>query len=426
MRIGLVTYEYPPQPGLGGVGTYAFRLAGALAGAGHEVVVLAGPASGPEIPLENVTVHRLAARYEPSLGFSAFRWVYWQVLSRMMEKAHPIVWHWMRWNLASADALLDIHRKTPLDVIEAPEHAANGLFAGRLRKWPTVVRIHGPWDLFFGINRTEGTAMNRMLTSLERKSTNYAQVVTTPSHTMSAFMHAKWGMRHAPRVVPNFMDVPELPAPLPDPAGPQRIVVAGRIERFKGQDVLVKAFARIADKHPRAELHVIGPDQWSAKESFASVVDQLVPDADARRRVVLTGPVTLTQVQEELRNAAAAVVCSSGFESFSFSTLEAMAAARPIVGSRVGAIPELLDSGNCGLLAAPGNVAQFADGLDAILSDRALAQRLASAAHDRARRRYDTAVAIPQMVRAFKHAREIFHGVEALPRRGAVPALLSA
>ena len=51
-----------------------------------------------------------------------------------------------------------------------------------------VVRIHGPWDLFFGINRTEGTAMNRMLTSLERKSTAYAQVVTTPSHTMAAFM----------------------------------------------------------------------------------------------------------------------------------------------------------------------------------------------------------------------------------------------
>jgi len=424
MRIGLVSYEYPPQPGLGGVGTYVYRLASALGQAGHEVVVLAGPASGDEIPLHNVTVHRIAARYEPSLGFSLFRWIYWRVLSKMMEKAHPIVWHWMRWNLASADALLEIHRKTPLDVIEAPEHAANGLFAGRLRRWPMVVRIHGPWDLFFGINRTEGTAMNRMLTSLERKSTRYAQIVTTPSRTMSAFIRKKWNMMRPPVVVPNFMDVPEIPAPLPGPDEPQRIVVAGRIERFKGQDVLVKAFARIAARHPRAELHVIGPDQWSAKESFASVVDQIVTDPDARRRVILTGPVTLTQVQEELRGATCAVVCSSGFESFSFSTLEAMAAARPIVGSRVGAIPELLDNGRCGLLAAPGNVAQFADSLDQLLSNPDLRHQLATNAHDRARRRYDTQVAIPQMVRAFKHAREIFYGVEDLPRTNPIHSTL--
>ena len=213
-------------------------------------------------------------------------------------------------------------------------------------------------------------------------------------------------------------------APLPGPDEPQRIVVAGRVERFKGQDVLVKAFARIAARHPRAELHVIGPDQWSVKESFASIVDQIVTDPDARRRVILTGPVSLTQVQQELRGATCAVVCSSGFESFSFSTLEAMAAARPIIGSRVGAIPELLDHGRCGLLAAPGNVSQFADALDQLLSNPELCRQLAARAHHRARRRYDTQIAIPQMVRAFNHARQIFHGAEDLPRTNSVQAAL--
>jgi glycosyltransferase involved in cell wall biosynthesis len=129
----------------------------------------------------------------------------------------------------------------------------------------------------------------------------------------------------------------------------------------------------------------------------------------------------LAQVQEELRRAAVAVVCSSGFESFSFSTLEAMAAARPIIGSRVGAIPELLDDGRCGLIAAPANVPQFAEHLERLLSDRDLSQRLSLAAHARARRRYDTQVAIPMMIRQFKHAREIFLGVEDLPRANCAP-----
>lgn len=416
MRIGLVSYEYPPQSGLGGVGTYTFRLAGALGRAGHEVVVLAGPTEEEDIPQPNVTLHRIPAWYEPPLGSRSLRFLYWRVFATMMDRAHPLVWHWMRWNMASGDALLDIHRKTPLDVIEAPEHAANGLFVGRLRKWPMVVRIHGPWDLFFGINRTTGTAMNRLLTYLERKSTEYAQVCTTPSHTMAAFIRAKWRMKSAPVAVPNFMDVPETPAPLPPADGPQRIVCAGRLERFKGQDTLVKAFARVAAQHPRAELHVIGPDQWSTKQSFAQVVDQLVPEADVRRRVILTGPQPLAQVQEELRNACVAVICSSGFESFSFSTLEAMAAGRPIVGSRVGAIPELLDNGNCGLIAAPGNVAQFADCLDRLLGDPELRRQLARNAHRRARTRYDTQTAIPAMLRQFNHAREAFHRTQVAPK----------
>jgi glycosyltransferase involved in cell wall biosynthesis len=420
MRIGLVSYEYPPQSGLGGVGTYTFRLAGALGRAGHEVVVLAGPTEEADIEQPNVTIHRIPARYEPPLDVRAFRFLYWRIFATLMDKAHPLVWHWMRWNMAAPDALAEIHRRTPLDVIEAPEHAANGLFVGRTKRWPMVVRIHGPWDLFFGINKTDGLAMNRMLAYLERKSTSCAQVVTTPSRTMSAFIHRKWKLPRRPEVVPNFMDVPADAAPLPDPRGPQRIVCAGRLERFKGQDVLVKAFARIAPQHPKAQLVIIGPDQWSTKETFSQVVDQLVPDREVRGRIVLTGPQPLAAVQEELRRAAVAVVCSSGFESFSFSTLEAMAAARPIVGSMVGAIPELLDAGRCGLLAAPANVAQFADCLDRLLSDRELSRRLASCAHERARRKYDTDVAIPMMVRQFRRAREMFYGGEAAERAGLV------
>src|SRR5438034_1309925 len=142
MRIGLVSYEYPPQRGLGGVGTYTFRLAGALGRAGHDVIVLAGPSEEADLEQHNVTIHRIAARYEPPLGFRGFRWLYWRVFATMMDKAHPLVWHWMRWNMASGDALLDIHRRTPLDVIEAPEHAANALFCGRIPSRPRRTAAH--------------------------------------------------------------------------------------------------------------------------------------------------------------------------------------------------------------------------------------------------------------------------------------------
>jgi glycosyltransferase involved in cell wall biosynthesis len=133
-----------------------------------------------------------------------------------------------------------------------------------------------------------------------------------------------------------------------------------------------------------------------------------VPDPAIRARIHLPGPQPLATVQEALRGATIAVICSSGFESFSFSTLEAMAWARPIVGSRVGAIPELLDHGRCGLTVAPGNVAHFAEALDRLLTDRQLCEALGTAAHEKAYRCYDTAAALPQFIEVFTKARAAF------------------
>jgi glycogen(starch) synthase len=408
MRIGLVSYEYPPQSGFGGVGTYVYRLAGALGRAGHEVIVLAGPTDAPhEWPQQNVTLHRIDAYYDPP-RIPGLRFLWWRIVAAYLDRFHRIVFHWLKWDLATRDALSRIHARTPLDVIESPEHAANGLMVGRTRRWPMIIRLHGPWDLFFGINRTDGMAMNRLLTWLEHRSCDYADLITAPSRTMAAFMHERWCLRQMPTPIPNFMDVPTTATPLPPADGPQRIVCAGRLERFKGQDTLVKAFARIAAKHPRAELVLIGPDQWSRKMTFSQCVDRWVTDTSIRRRILLPGPQSLEQVQSALRSATVAAVCSAGFESFSFSTLEAMAAARPILGSRVGAIPELLGNGNCGLTAAPGNVAQFADALDRLLCDRSLCQRLAAAAHARARQCYDTAAVLPEFLKTFERARRQF------------------
>src|SRR5206468_11907421 len=90
MRIGLVSYEYPPQRGLGGVGTYTFRLAGALGRAGHEVIVLAGPSEGAEFDQPNVTVHRLPARYDPPVNLRTIKFLYWRFFARLMNSANPL------------------------------------------------------------------------------------------------------------------------------------------------------------------------------------------------------------------------------------------------------------------------------------------------------------------------------------------------
>ena len=416
MRIGLISYEYPPQQGMGGVGTYMFRLAGALGRAGHEVHVITGPSDRAPVQQTNVTLHRIEAEFEPEAS-RVTRWLYWHAIAEPMGKCNPIIWHWLRWNFASYEAIRRIDAEHPFDVVEAPEHAANGWMAGRIHRWPIVIRMHCPWELFVRINRVPFNPMDRLLSMLERRTVaNYADCLTVPSEAMKREVEKSWKLRRPPVIIPNFMDVPGTPAALSGDDGPQKIICAGRIEPLKGQDTLAKAFALVAKKNPRAELWILGPDRWG-KASFTELLPKIVPDAAIRARIHMPGLVPLSAMGEYVRSARVAVVASIGFESFSYSTLEAMASARPTIVTRTGALPELIEHERNGLVVTPDEPHEMAAALERLLGDRALAESCGLAAYAKARRQYDTGVVLPRMMEAYEAAAHFFYGDRNVPKQ---------
>jgi glycosyltransferase involved in cell wall biosynthesis len=416
MRIGLISYEYPPQQGLGGVGTYMFRLAGALGRAGHEVHVIAGPSDRSPVQQANVRLHRIPAHFDVKTHNVAVRWLYWQGLARVMGWMHPLIWHWIKWNLASYDAIRQIDSEHRLDLVECPEHAANGWMAGQIHRWPIVVRMHCPWDLFVRINRFPFNPMNRLLAYLERRTArSYADCVTVPSQAMKNVVDRTWELRRTPVVFPNFMDFPEFQHPLP-PANHEaepHIVCVGRVEPLKGQDTLARAFAMIAHKYTRARLVIVGPDRWPGKASFAELLPTLVPDPAIRSRIDLRGAVPLEQVGQILRAARVSVVSSRGFESFSYAALEALAAGRPVIATDTGALPEIVEDERTGLIVHAGDAREMARAMDRLLCDRTHSQHLADAGFEVARQRSNTAAVLPQILRCYDQATELYCQIRA-------------
>ena len=413
MRIGLVSHEYPPQHGLGGVGSYMFRLAGALGQTGHEVHVFAGPSDRPPIQQANVHLHRIEAIYQPDSSIRAVRWLYWRGLAPLLNWAHPTIWHWIKWDLASLEVLREFHAQCPLDIIETPEHAANGWMAGHLRACPMILRVHCPWEIFIRINRFPPNPMNRALARLERRTAaRFADAVTVPSQAMLREVDHSWKLRRPPVVIPNFIDVPHRPAAAPEGDAPY-IVCIGRIEPLKGQDTLVRAFAMVGRAHPRARLALVGPDRWPGERRFAQVLAELAPDPAIRQRIEMPGAVALDQVAQYLRQAHVVVIPSRGFESFSFAALEALASARPVVAANVGALPEIVRHEETGLLVPPDDPHGLADAIERLLEDRRLATALALAGHTRARQQYDTSAVLPRILAAYDQATDFFCSVNA-------------
>jgi len=164
-------------------------------------------------------------------------------------------------------------------------------------------------------------------------------------------------------VVPNGVDL-ELFRP-PNFRSPDGEVILS-IARFvpdKDQKTLVEAFAAIADRHPGAELRLVG--DGPRLEPVRRHALALLPES---RVAFLPGRLDLLP----LFHQSSLFVLSSLREGLPNVILEAMATGLPVVATRVGGIPEVVEEGRTGLLVPAGDVRAMASALDRLLSDENL------------------------------------------------------
>lgn len=154
------------------------------------------------------------------------------------------------------------------------------------------------------------------------------------------------------------------------------VAVVARLRREKGIDVVIRAVDRLAGVD---DLHLIiagsGPREAELRE------------LSGRSGV----PVHFLGNRDDVAvwyALADVVAIPSRLESFGRVTLEAMAAGRPIVASRVGGLQEAFTDGVNALLVPPEDEAALAAALRTLLCDGELARRLAEAARERFRSRY--------------------------------------
>jgi glycosyltransferase involved in cell wall biosynthesis len=152
---------------------------------------------------------------------------------------------------------------------------------------------------------------------------------------------------------------------------PPAALFVGVLERYKAVDVLAEAWRLAAPRLPGAELHVVGGG------SLREVVERLVAELpeQTRRTESLSTPEVARALDE-----ATVLVLPSRSEGLGRVVVEAFCRGRGVVASGVGGIPDLVENGTTGLLVAPGDDRALADELVRVLQDRALAERLGSAA----------------------------------------------
>ena len=268
-----------------------------------------------------------------------------------------------RW-ASDLDDLADVVRREKIQLINA--HRAEGhLYASlaslRLGRRIPVVRTRGD------IRPPKGHLLNRWL------HLDLTDALVIPSKVLQGPLVERLGRR--PRrlsIIPPGVDADrftssrsprEARARLGWPAGGALGGGVGRLSPVKGWDVFLQAAARAAATVPDAGFVVIGGDAQLSKADLLRMAARLgIGD-----RVRCTGRVD--EIIPYVEALDVAVVPSVGSEAICRVALEHMALGRPVIGSRINAIPEAVVNGRTGLLVEPGDVEALAGAMVRLLKD---------------------------------------------------------
>jgi glycosyltransferase involved in cell wall biosynthesis len=146
------------------------------------------------------------------------------------------------------------------------------------------------------------------------------------------------------------------------------LFIGGNAAR-KGLTTLIAAFQKIAPDFSDVHLKILGSGRAMA------FYRALAKTSGLGARIRFLGSVPNEEVRRIFPHASL-LAMPSLMEGFGLVFLEAMAAGVPVIGSRVGGIPEIIRHGTNGFLVAPRDVGELADKMRRLLENRSLAHRL--------------------------------------------------
>ncbi len=204
-----------------------------------------------------------------------------------------------------------------------------------------------------------------------------ADAVTSVSRAGSKELKAL-RLRRAPLAIPNGAE-PGPASRAPGRRAEDFILTVGRLAAYKGTDVLLMAFAALAESEPGLRLVVCGPDQSAGRlPRFAAALR-------LGRRARFPGAVGPRRV-DSLLGSCRFFVLPSRDENMPMALLEAMARGKAVIAARVGGVAEAVTHGVDGLLVPPNDVKALTRAMRLLCRDARLRARLGRRARETARR----------------------------------------
>lgn len=202
-------------------------------------------------------------------------------------------------------------------------------------------------------------------------------------------------LRAITQVIYNCIDVEKFQIVAGTSPNRPTLGFVGNLHEIKGVDYLIKAVPLIRQVVPKIELLIAGREREQGYEAYLKNIARESGVLDAVRFVG-----EINDVSAFLKKIHLLVVPSLD-EPFGYVNIEAGAAGLPVVASRVGGIPEVIEDHKSGILVQPGDENAIADACLQILNNRELATAMGIRGRAIVEEKFSTSVCMPHWVRLF-------------------------
>lgn len=395
LNICLVSREYPPETGWGGIGNYTYNLAHSLSDLGCSVHVIAQSLDVDKDYLDDdVHIHRIA--HKTIFPFKG----YLREFCLRLEYSRCVYLK-----------LKELIKKFHIQIVEAPNFSAEGLVYSLLKKTPLVTRLHTHFSEIIEFSKWPKTLDRRLSCLLEEAAILRSDLITCST---KAHMGAVFGEIGFPggRVehIPLGIHLPQIKEGYDgDKKIPPSVLFVGRLEARKGVHALVKAVPHVLRELPETIFYIVGRDTFvtenyisfsgSRADSFKARLISEIPEG-CRRNVIFPGYLERDELNKYYESCSI-FVAPSLYESFGFIYIEAMSYAKPVIGCGVGGVPEVIEDGVSGLLVPPEDHLALARGILRLLNDGPLMAIMGANARERVRNSFTDVAMAKKSLRAY-------------------------
>ena len=363
MNILFLASDYPPHL-VGGVGTYTHHFARYLAARGHRAFVITRTDQTPcEYEEEGVRVWRV--RHEPAWPFDPVRHRFPRAIERI------------EYSMAVARQMRTVLRRFPIDLVESCESRTEGFWHYAFHRRPALfIKLHTPDRVIFQVNQESTSEDAALIVMLEEWWLRRAHRLIGLTQAMTSTVAGLYRF--------NAETIPRVRVPVdtdffaPDPAAatdrPLQVLYVGRLEFRKGVHVLLRALPRILQAVPHVHVLLAGENC-----GMQPLLDAYRRDPRYQAHITWCGPLPHEALRPLYQQSHVCVVPSL-FENSPTVCLEAMSCGCPVVASRTGGIPELVQDGVNGRLVPPGSSVALAKTVIELLQDPDQRDRLAKQA----------------------------------------------
>lgn len=177
-------------------------------------------------------------------------------------------------------------------------------------------------------------------------------------------------------VVPNFVNIEEY---TPEYSNSGYFLYAGRLSFEKGVETLLNAFKTLPDIH----LKIIGTGPL--EEEFIKYKEE-----HQLNNVCFEGYQCGEALKENFKNCIALIIPSECYENAPMTIIEAFAFGKPVIGSDIGGIPEMIENESTGFLFEPGNVPELIKKIKGLHSNLEKATTMGKSARKKAEEIYNS------------------------------------